>query len=48
VKGGWIAKKSWFGLKRRLLHAVMTQDSFNLVMGGHSAAVGTLLQIPHV
>jgi hypothetical protein len=38
--GGWIAKKSWSGLKRRLLHAVMSQDSFNLVMGGHSAAAG--------
>jgi hypothetical protein len=38
--GGWIPQQSWDGLKRRLLHAVMTEDSFNLVMGGHSSAAG--------
>jgi hypothetical protein len=40
-QGGWIPQQSWDGLKRRLLHAVMTEDSFNLVMGGHSSAAGT-------
>ena len=30
--------RSWKGLQRRLLHAIMTQDSFVLSMGGHSAA----------
>jgi hypothetical protein len=38
--GGWTTKKSWEGLKRRLLHAVMTEDSFVFAMGGHSAAAG--------
>jgi hypothetical protein len=41
TNGGWMPQQSWNGLKRRLLHAVMTQDSFHLVMGGHSAAAGT-------
>jgi hypothetical protein len=27
-------------LARRILHAVMTEDNFNFVMGGHSAAAG--------
>jgi hypothetical protein len=40
--GGWIPQESWNGLKRRLLHAIMTEDSFHLVMGGHSSAAGTL------
>eukprot|EP00980_Cylindrotheca_fusiformis_P008142 scaffold1727_cov133-Cylindrotheca_fusiformis.AAC.45 len=31
--GGWVTSKSWDGLKRRLLHALMTE-------GGHSAAAG--------
>ena len=39
-KGGWTTKKSWEGLKRRLLHAIMTEDSFVFAMGGHSAAAG--------
>jgi hypothetical protein len=38
--GGWTTDRSWEGLKRRLLHAVMTEDSFNFAMAGHSAAAG--------
>ena len=40
--GGWMPVKAWNGLKKRLLHSIMTEDSFNLVMGGHSAAAGEL------
>jgi hypothetical protein len=39
-QGGWTTTKSWEGLKRRLLHAIMTEDSFVFAMGGHSAAAG--------
>lgn len=39
-RGGWSTTKSWEGLKRRLLHAIMTEDSFIFAMGGHSAAAG--------
>lgn len=38
--GGWTTKRSFDGLVRRLLHAMMTQDTFTVVMGGHSAAMG--------
>lgn len=38
--GGWTTKRSFNGLVRRLLHAMMTQDTFTVVMGGHSAAAG--------
>ncbi|KAL3907096.1 MAG: hypothetical protein SGARI_003706 [Bacillariaceae sp.] len=38
--GGCTTKKSWENLKRRLLHAVMTEDSFVFAMGGHSSAAG--------
>jgi hypothetical protein len=38
--GGWTTHRSWAGLKRRLWHAIMTEDSFNFAMGGHSAAAG--------
>ncbi|KAG7356197.1 hypothetical protein IV203_000883 [Nitzschia inconspicua] len=38
--GGWTTRRSFDGLVRRLLHAMMTQDTFTVVMGGHSAAVG--------
>jgi hypothetical protein len=38
--GGWTTKKSWEGLKRRILHAVMTEDWFVFAMGGHSASAG--------
>lgn len=39
-KGGWTTTRSWEGLKRRLLHAIVTEDSFVFAMGGHSAAAG--------
>jgi hypothetical protein len=39
-RGGWSTTRSWEGLKRRLLHAVMTEDSFIFALGGHSAAAG--------
>jgi hypothetical protein len=39
-QGGWTTRRSWDGLKRRLLHAVMTEDIFVFAMGGHSAAAG--------
>jgi hypothetical protein len=39
-RGGWTTASSWDGLKRRILHAIMTEDSFVFAMGGHSAAAG--------
>jgi hypothetical protein len=39
-EGGWSTPRSWEGLKRRLLHSIMTEDTFVFVMGGHSAAAG--------
>ena len=39
-RGGWSTFKSIEGLKRRLLHAVMTEDTFIVAMGGHSSAAG--------
>lgn len=39
-RGGWSTYKSIDGLRRRLLHAVMTEDTFIFAMGGHSAAAG--------
>jgi hypothetical protein len=38
--GGWTTTRSLDGLVRRLLHAIMTNDTFTVVMGGHSAAAG--------
>jgi hypothetical protein len=38
--GGWTTKKSFDGLVRRLLHAMLTQDTFTVVLAGHSAAQG--------
>jgi hypothetical protein len=38
--GGWTTTRSWDGLKRRLLHALVSEDSFVFAMGGHSAAAG--------
>jgi hypothetical protein len=38
--GGWTTPRSWLGLQRRLLHAIMTEDTFVFVMGGHSSAAG--------
>lgn len=37
---GWSTKKSLTGLARRLIHAMMTNDTFTIVLGGHSAAAG--------
>jgi hypothetical protein len=39
-QGGWTTPTGWEGLKRRMLHAVMTEDNFVFAMGGHSAAAG--------
>jgi hypothetical protein len=39
-RGGWSTFKSMEGLKRRLLHAIMTEDTFIVAMGGHSSAAG--------
>jgi hypothetical protein len=36
-KGGWTMQKSWKNLKRRLAHAIVTQNSFVFAMSGHSA-----------
>lgn len=38
--GGWTTKRSQEGLVRRLLHAMLTSDTFTVVLGGHSAAAG--------
>ena len=38
--GGWLTNQAYVGLKRRILHAIITQDSFIVAMGGHSAAAG--------
>ena len=37
---GWTTRKSLAGLSRRLLHAMMVNDTFTIVLGGHSAAAG--------
>ena len=39
-KGMWTTKASLDGLARRCIHAIMTQDTFQLTLGGHSAAAG--------
>ena len=39
-QGGWTTESSWQGLVKRILHAIMTEDSFVFAMGGHSAAAG--------
>ena len=38
--GGWTTKESLQGLSQRLLHAMVTNDKFTIVLGGHSAAAG--------
>eukprot|EP00980_Cylindrotheca_fusiformis_P009916 scaffold2194_cov130-Cylindrotheca_fusiformis.AAC.12 len=38
--GGWTTERSFDGLVRRLLHAMMTSDTFTVVMGGNSAGQG--------
>ena len=40
TNGGWSNTKSADGLARRMLHAIMAQDKFTLVMGGHSSSAG--------
>jgi hypothetical protein len=40
AQGGWTTQRSFDGLARRLLHAMMTKDTFTVIMGGHSAAAG--------
>jgi len=40
TNGGWTTNESFQGLVRRLLHALVTNDSFNVILGGHSAAAG--------
>jgi len=39
-QGGCTTVKSFDNLKRRLLHAIMTEDIFVVAMSGHSAAAG--------
>lgn len=38
--GGWTTRRSFEGLVRRLLHAIMTSDTFTVVLAGHSSAAG--------
>ena len=38
--GGWTSKRSFDGLVRRLLHAMITRDTFTVLLAGHSAAQG--------
>jgi hypothetical protein len=38
--GGFMSEKAYNGLGRRVLHAIMTEDTFRVVTGGHSAAAG--------
>ena len=38
---GYAVGNSFQGLVRRILHAIVTEDSFVLAMAGHSAAAGT-------
>lgn len=40
TNGGWTTEESFEGLVRRVLHSLMTNDSFNVILGGHSAAAG--------
>jgi hypothetical protein len=39
-QGGWTTKQSFSSLARRLLHAMITKDTFTVVMGGDSSAAG--------
>jgi hypothetical protein len=39
-QGGCTTPTGWEGLKRQMLHAVMTEDNFVFAMGGHSASAG--------
>jgi len=40
ARGGWTTKKSFKGVARRLLHAMMTNDDFTIVLAGDSSAAG--------
>jgi len=40
TQGGWTTRRTLDAFARRLLHAMMTNDSFTIVVGGHSAAAG--------
>jgi len=40
TNGGWTTDESFQGLVRRVLHALITNDSFTVILGGHSAAAG--------
>ena len=40
VNGGWTTDRSWRGLKKRLLHAIVTESPFVFAMGGHSSSAG--------
>jgi len=40
TRGGWTTSSSFEGLARRLTHAMMTRDTFTVVMGGNGAAAG--------
>jgi hypothetical protein len=39
-KGGWTTTRSWDGLKRRLLHALMTNSHFTVVVTGSWQSMG--------
>ena len=38
--GGWTTQRSFDGLVKRLLHAIMTNSDFTVALAGHSAAAG--------
>ncbi|CAB9497414.1 expressed unknown protein [Seminavis robusta] len=38
--GGWTTRRSFDGLVRRILHAIMTSGTFTVVVAGNSAAAG--------
>jgi hypothetical protein len=40
TNGGWTTKRSFEGLVRRILHAMMTSGTFTVVLAGHSSAAG--------
>ena len=40
LKGGWTSQRSMDGLARRILHAIMTNDEFVVVVVGGAAGVG--------
>lgn len=37
---GWLSADAMDGLSRRILHAMITNDEFGVVLGGHSSAAG--------